>query len=105
MRQFITVAADIAGNALKILSLAAAGRRLTKCGRPSVRLPYMALEREYARLRSTEWLREISNGQGASIDVPTLKRIPTHYEPFCATLSYCLFPPSLKGGGGSGGTT
>ena len=43
---------------------------LTKCVRPSVRLPYMALEREYARLRSTEWLREISNEQGGSVDAP-----------------------------------
>ena len=98
MRQFITVAADIAGNALKILSLAAAaGRRLTKCGRPSVRLPYMALEREYARLRSTEWLREISNGQGASIDVPTPMRMPAQSgPPFCHP-ELLLVSPIFKG--------
>ena len=57
----------------------------------------MALEREYARLRSTEWLREISNGQGASIDVPTPKRIPTHYEPFFGHPELLLVSPIFKG--------
>ena len=57
----------------------------------------MALEREYARLRSTEWLREISNGQGASIDVPTPMRMPAQSgPPFCHP-ELLLVSPIFKG--------